>query len=104
VSTRPDKLCLSRPGGRVGVRRTPSAWRGRSCRSLAFPLIGAGTGDSRPEQVQAIMEDEIKKSEFPGEVSLVRFKRSGEPPAALGGGPVTPLGNSGVTEGPRLVS
>ncbi len=104
MSTRPDKSCLSSPGGRVGVRRTPSAWRGRSCRSLAFPLIGAGTGDSPREQVQAIMEGEMKKSEFPGEVSLARSKRSGEPPAAPGGGPVTALGNSGVTEGPRLLS
>ena len=47
-------------------------------RSLAFPLIGAGTGGGRPEEVQAIMEDEIKQSEFPGQVLLVRFKKNSE--------------------------
>ena len=44
-------------------------------RSLAFPLIGAGTGGGCPDQIQAIMEGEIEKSGFPGEVVLVRFRQ-----------------------------
>lgn len=44
-------------------------------RSVAFPLIGAGTGGGHPDEVQAIMEDEIRKSGFAGRVLLVRFGR-----------------------------
>ena len=47
-------------------------------RSVAFPLIGAGTGGGRSEQVQAIMEDEMQKSEFPGEILLIRYKKGRE--------------------------
>lgn len=42
-------------------------------RSIAFPLIGAGTGGGRADQVEAIMVDEIKRSDFTGEVVLVRY-------------------------------
>ena len=45
-------------------------------RSVAFPLIGAGTGGGRPHQVQAFMEDEMMKSNYPGEIVIVRFKRT----------------------------
>jgi hypothetical protein len=37
-------------------------------------LIGAGTGGARPERAEAIMEEEIRNSGFPGEVLLVRFE------------------------------
>ncbi len=49
-------------------------------RSIAFPLIGAGTGGGHASQVQAIMEDEIQRSTYPGEVLLIRYKRISEPP------------------------
>ena len=52
-------------------------------RSIAFPLIGAGTGGGRPHQVQALMEDEIMKSNYPGEVVIVRFKKTSEKIAPL---------------------
>ena len=89
---------------RKSVRTTLALATQQGFRSLVFPLIGAGTGGGRLDQVQTIMEDEIKQSEFPGEVLLVRFKKSSEPRAAPNGGPVTPLGNSGVTERPPSVS
>jgi O-acetyl-ADP-ribose deacetylase len=41
--------------------------------SIAFPLIGAGTGGKNADQVLALMTEEIKKSIFPGEVRLVRY-------------------------------
>ena len=44
-------------------------------RSLAFPLIGAGTGGGQPEQVLAMMQDEIAKLEFDGEVRTVLFEK-----------------------------
>ncbi len=42
-------------------------------RSLAFPLIGAGTGGGKPEQVLAMMQDELASLEFDGEVRIVVF-------------------------------
>ena len=65
---------------RKSVRNALALATQQGFRSLAFPLIGAGTGGGRPDQVQAIMEDEIKESEFPGEVVLIRFKKSGDSP------------------------
>ena len=54
-------------------------------RSVAFPLIGAGTGGGRTEEVQRIMEDEIRKADFSGEVILVRYKRLAKPNGAAKG-------------------
>ena len=49
-------------------------------RSIAFPLIGAGSGGFNPERVKAIMEDELTKTEYPIEVRLVVFRKPlGEP-------------------------
>ena len=46
-------------------------------RSIAFPLIGAGTGGYPPEKVLEIMRDEAGKNEYDGEVRIVWFNRSG---------------------------
>jgi O-acetyl-ADP-ribose deacetylase (regulator of RNase III) len=43
--------------------------------SIAFPLIGAGTGGGSPDDVAGIMQDEIGKSAFEGAVRIVRFRR-----------------------------
>jgi hypothetical protein len=67
-------------------RSSERAIRGRSAlgiarekgyRSIAFPLIGAGTGGFQPEQALAIMQDEARQNEYGGEVRIVRFKRAG---------------------------
>lgn len=42
-------------------------------RSIAFPLIGAGTGGGSPDHVIEIMRDELGKRSFDGEVRIVRF-------------------------------
>ena len=42
-------------------------------RSIAFPLIGAGTGGFKPERAQAIIEDELASIPFDGEVRIVRY-------------------------------
>ena len=44
-------------------------------RSIAFPLIGAGTGGFKPDRVLDIMRDEAGRCEFVGDVRLVRFRR-----------------------------
>ncbi len=46
----------------------------REFQSIAFPLIGAGTGGGSADKVLDIMQDEIGKCMFDGEVWLVRFR------------------------------
>ena len=45
----------------------------RGYRSIAFPLIGAGTGGFSPERALDIMQDETRKFDYDGEVELSRF-------------------------------
>lgn len=52
--------------------------RERGYRSIAFPLIGAGTGGFSPEGALEIMQDEARKVEFDGEVRFVRFRTGGK--------------------------
>lgn len=41
--------------------------------SLAFPLIGAGTGGVPPERAEALMLDQLSALSFDGEVRIVRY-------------------------------
>ena len=41
--------------------------------SIAFPLIGAGSGGFNQDRAKAIMEDELEKIVFPLEVKLVIY-------------------------------
>ncbi len=43
--------------------------------SIAFPLIGAGTGGKTASRVEEIMSAVIRASEFAGEVRLVRYRK-----------------------------
>lgn len=43
--------------------------------SIAFPLIGAGSGGGKPDRVLGIMQDELAKIEWNGEVRIVKFKK-----------------------------
>lgn len=42
--------------------------------SVAFPLIGAGSGGGAPSKVEALMLNEIAKQTFSGDVILVRYR------------------------------
>lgn len=42
--------------------------------SIAFPLIGAGSGGGRPEQIEAWMRAELEQIAFSGEILIVRFR------------------------------
>jgi O-acetyl-ADP-ribose deacetylase len=44
-------------------------------RSIAFPLIGAGSGGLNRDRAKTIMLDEFLKSDAPIEVTLVKFGR-----------------------------
>ena len=58
------------------VRSALGVAREEGYRSIAFPLIGAGTGGYPPEKVLELMQDEAGKHEYSGEVRIVRFKRA----------------------------
>lgn len=58
---------------RDSVRNAVSIAQARGYVSLALPLIGAGSGGSKSAKVQSIIEDELTKCEFDGEVRIVRY-------------------------------
>lgn len=43
--------------------------------SIAFPLIGAGSGGGSPERIEGFMTEELSAIPFSGEVYLVRYAR-----------------------------
>jgi O-acetyl-ADP-ribose deacetylase len=47
-------------------------------KSIAFPLIGAGSGGFNQDRAQAIMEDELGKMNVPMEVRLVVYEKPGK--------------------------
>ena len=59
---------------RESVRNALQLAKQQNFRSIAFPLIGAGSGGGRTERVEAWMLDELKQLEFDGLVIVVRFK------------------------------
>jgi O-acetyl-ADP-ribose deacetylase (regulator of RNase III) len=60
---------------RTSVRNALEVASANGFRSIAFPLIGAGTGGGSPEKVQSIIEDEIRNCDFDINVRLVRFRK-----------------------------
>lgn len=60
---------------RQSVRNAMRAAADHGFRSIAFPLIGAGTGGGSPDQVHAMMLDELSGIAFEGHVLLVRYHR-----------------------------
>jgi len=60
---------------RACVRNALALAREKGFQSVAFPLIGAGTGGGDPERVLRLMVSEAKASEFEGEVRIVVFNR-----------------------------
>jgi O-acetyl-ADP-ribose deacetylase (regulator of RNase III) len=72
---------------RDSVRNAIAIAQNRGYKSLALPLIGAGSGGGNATLVHSIIENELAKCEFDGEVRIVRYsgasknqaeKRSGE--------------------------
>ena len=43
--------------------------------SIAFPLIGAGTGGGSADDVLSMMQDELGNCDFDGLIRIVRFRR-----------------------------
>jgi O-acetyl-ADP-ribose deacetylase (regulator of RNase III) len=58
---------------RDSVRNAISIAQNRGYKSLALPLIGAGSGGGKSTKVQSIIEDELTHCRFDGEVRIVRY-------------------------------
>ncbi|WP_020470387.1 macro domain-containing protein [Zavarzinella formosa] len=63
---------------RESVRNAMDITRRRGYRSIAFPLIGAGSGGGKADQVLEWMRGELQSIEFDGTVVIVRYKPTGE--------------------------
>ncbi|MES2569331.1 MAG: macro domain-containing protein [Verrucomicrobiota bacterium] len=57
------------------VRSALTIARERGYRSIAFPLIGSGTGGFSTEKALGIMQDEAQNADYAGEIRFVRFRR-----------------------------
>ena len=61
---------------RQSVRSAMAIAANRAYRSIAFPLIGAGSGGGKAARVQEWMLKELKSIDYDGMVLVVRYKPS----------------------------
>ena len=61
---------------RDSVRNAISIAQNRRYKSLALPLIGAGSGGGKSTNAQSIIEDELTKCQFDGDVRIVRYSKT----------------------------
>lgn len=59
---------------RDSVRNAMAIAREKGYRSIAFPLIGAGSGGGSPDKVLDVMRAELRTIEFDGEVRIVCYR------------------------------
>jgi O-acetyl-ADP-ribose deacetylase len=62
---------------RLSVRNALKIAAQRNYRSIAFPIIGSGTGGFPSDKALELMRSEIAESPFRGEVRIVRFVPKG---------------------------
>lgn len=60
---------------RESVRNAMALAAEHNFKSIAFPLIGAGSGGGRAERVLGWMLDEFGKIDFEGDVQIIRYRR-----------------------------
>lgn len=70
---------------RGSVRSALALAEKRGYRSIAFPILGAGTGGFTPERALEVMQDEAARTSYPGEILLVRWRSAGSRAKAEGG-------------------
>lgn len=63
---------------RNSVRNALAIAQNQGYKSLALPLIGAGSGGGNARRVHSIIEDELTKCQFDGEVRIVRYCSASE--------------------------
>ena len=60
---------------RLSVRSALALTKENRYRSIAFPLIGAGTGGASQQKTLDMICEEISSSDFEGEAVVVKFKK-----------------------------
>ena len=60
---------------RDSVRNAMALATEKGFQSIAFPLIGAGSGGFNQERAEGLMLDELQKLESPLKVTVVKFRR-----------------------------
>lgn len=60
---------------RDSVKNAMALAKKHDYRSIAFPLIGAGTGGFNEEEVIRLMQFELNSIEFVGEVRVVKYRK-----------------------------
>jgi O-acetyl-ADP-ribose deacetylase (regulator of RNase III) len=63
----------SRHSIELSVRNAVALATRQNFRTIAFPLIGAGTGGFPPDQTQRLMADTLASLAFEGDVRIVRY-------------------------------
>lgn len=61
---------------RASVRNAVALAHENGFQSIAFPLIGAGSGGFRPGRAREIMEDELRRLDCPLDVTIVIFGKA----------------------------
>jgi len=61
---------------RDSVRNAMKIANEKGYRSIAFPLIGAGSGGAKSEKVLSIIQDELGQIEFDGDVRIVHYRKN----------------------------
>lgn len=59
---------------RESVRNAIELAKEKGYASIAFPLIGAGSGGGKADRVLRWMEDELSRIEYEGDVRIVRYR------------------------------
>jgi O-acetyl-ADP-ribose deacetylase len=62
---------------RGAVRNAMAIVKEKGYHSIAFPLVGAGSGGASREAVLDYMRDELREIAYDGEVRIVRYRGSG---------------------------
>ena len=60
---------------RGSVRSAISKAQEHGFESIGFPLIGAGTGGGSPDKVEAMIREEIERSNYTGRAVIVRYAK-----------------------------
>ncbi len=68
-------MAFQRVSRRACVRNALALARSHGYASVAFPLIGAGTGGLKEERVREVMLEEISSADYDGRVVVVTFGR-----------------------------
>jgi O-acetyl-ADP-ribose deacetylase (regulator of RNase III) len=66
----------SRESIRLSVINAMSVASGERFRSVAFPMLGAGTGGMSAPRSEEIMVEALSQTDFAGEVRLVSYRRT----------------------------